>query len=169
MHSACSEQPVPYANLRCEADAGWNHKPVEAPWSSVRRRSRLVEPREVRFSLDEVLKELRGPDFAARLSTLRVRREARLFSADLSVRKLIHCLEYDATTARPVIESFLDRVFEDLREGEDFEHTEVVMGMLFALKAAESSLFREVAEVLSGSRAAELGRLSDYARRLLTE
>jgi hypothetical protein len=67
-----------------------------------------------------------------------------------------------------ILESALDSLFADLRDGERFEHSEVVMALLFAMKSAKSSLFSELAEVLSQSDTAEIGQLRRFAKRLLT-
>jgi hypothetical protein len=118
------------------------------------------------YSLDEILAELCGPDFAERLSHLQQGREERILSSDTLVRRLSRCVESKGSSADTAIESLLDRLFRDLRKDEDFEHTEVVMALLYALKNGHSSLFPRVARVLAASRAAELGRLSRFAKTL---
>lgn len=64
------------------------------------------------------------------------------------------------------VEQALDRLFSDLRKGEQFAHTEVVMALLFALSRTQPEFFMEVANLLSRSTAAELDRLRHFARQL---
>jgi hypothetical protein len=89
-----------------------------------------------------------------------------LFSGNAVVRKLIEALRKHPE-ATGIVEAALDDLFQDLRRDREFEHTEVVMAFLFALKQAEWPSFRDIAGPLADSRAAEIGRLGRYARMIL--
>ena len=119
--------------------------------------------------MDEALQAIRSTDFQERLeSFLRPGREEDIFQFELTISRLIRGLRRSASAARSV-ESTLDALFEHLRKDEDFEHTETVMALLYAMQQGRSPLFARVAKVLADSRAAELARLSRYARRLLAQ
>jgi hypothetical protein len=157
-------------------DSYWDEDCIESTpdWSRISDVDNYLKPAPVleeiysriTYSLGDVLAELRGHDFAERLSHLQQGREEHTLSTDVLVRRLIRCVESEGGSADATIESFLDQLFRDLRNDEDFEHTEVVMALLYALKHGRSSIFPRVATVLVTSRAAELGRLSRFAKAL---
>jgi hypothetical protein len=123
---------------------------------------------EPAYRIGDVLDELRGPEFADRLSKLTPGRESVQFREDISIMKLIRCLKHGGRAEQKAVEALLDDLFDELRKGEDFIHSELVMGILFALQRAGSAQFREVASVLVNSRAAELLRLSRYAKAIMS-
>jgi hypothetical protein len=114
-----------------------------------------------------VLKELTSSEFIGRVSAMREGREKHVLGSDPAVMRLICCLREFEGNASKELEACADKLFEDLRRDEEFEHSEIVMAMLFALKQSGASLFGEMAATFSESQAAELGRLSRFARRLL--
>jgi hypothetical protein len=118
--------------------------------------------------LEALLRELRTTVAEERLSTIRQGREARFFGRDPLIPRLIRSLR--ATSERgAVVEKFLDELFEDLRPKESFEHSEIVMAILFALRSADEALLRSIATVFTESKAAEIGRVAQFARGLLSE
>ncbi len=119
------------------------------------------------YSTADVLKELTSSEFIGRVSAMREGRETHVLGSDPSVMRLICCLREFEASASKELETCVDKLFEDLRRDEEFEHSEIVMAMLFALKQSGASLFGEMAATFSESRAAELGTLSRFARRLL--
>lgn len=123
--------------------------------------------REETTSLDDVLARLQSLEFAERMSFLHEGREEFAFGSDELVQLLVRCIENGGSSVDAKIASFLDGLSRDLREGEDFEHTEIVMAVLHALKHGHSSLFARTATMLAASRAAEIGRLGRFAKSLL--
>jgi hypothetical protein len=117
------------------------------------------------FGLPDLLSELMDLDRWA--PHLWEGREHRILAADPLVGRLTAAMKDPG--ADEILESTLNTLFADLREGESFEHSEVVMALLFAMKAARSRLFLELTEALSQSEAAELGQLRRFAKRLLTK
>lgn len=69
-------------------------------------------------------------------------REAASLARHPLIRQLGSKLHHESVTS---IEAMLDELFTDLCEGEEFEHTEVVMALLVALDMASSPLFDELA------------------------
>lgn len=118
-------------------------------------------------SVDDVLRELRGGDFADRAMRVRQGREMRFLEAEPLVGRLVQALKR-AVSTEDVIEHCLEVLFEDLRAGEIFEHTELVMAILFALKQAKVPTFRDTAGFFASSRAAEIRRLRQFSRELLS-
>ncbi len=165
------ERPKSYRVVECgDFDTGWTHGQIFHGYSRAVSGSIGLAPAESggwEHSLDEVLEEIRSPDFLTRLSRLRSGREDAQFGADISLAKLIRHLRAGGSGVTAAVERLLDNLFEDLRKGDEFAHTELAMAVLFALQRADSPLFGEVAAILSRTRAAELGRLSRYAKRLL--
>jgi hypothetical protein len=92
-------------------------------------------------------------------------RESRVFERNQLVRKLIISLRRE-THAQELIEATLDNLFVDLRKGERFDHAELVMAVLFAMKKASVSFYDDIARVFRESGAAELVALRQFAAEL---
>lgn len=117
-------------------------------------------------SLEELLVELTQEKFIEGLAGVREGRESRFLAKQGLVGELIRAIKKRSDAAE-FIEAELDRLFNELRGGEVFRHTETVMALLFALRAASDEQFREVSSVFASSSAAEIGRLRRFARKLL--
>lgn len=129
----------------------------------------LVKPREPRVeSLESLLDELQGEELADRIYTVREGREARFFDKDPLLPRLVRAIR-TTSNARSLVERLLDHLFEDLRRGEYFIHTEIVMFLLLALKRAGVAFFPEIATVFAETKTSELGRLRRFARALLEQ
>ncbi len=117
-------------------------------------------------SVEELLSEVLQSAFCSELVGLRQGREALTFSKSPLLKRL-QAAFVDSSDSRGAVEELLTKLFLELKPDQEFEHTEIVMALLFAMHAAEVSFFSEIATVLANSRAAEIGRLSRYAQSLL--
>lgn len=115
---------------------------------------------------DSILDELKSAAFEQRIASLRPGREAEILGPDPLVSKLIRAME-STPRASDVVEHLLDLLFKDARRGEDFQHTELVMALLFAASKARISGLETVLRFLAESKPAEIARLSRFAKRLL--
>lgn len=116
-------------------------------------------------SLRVLLGRLREDAFGERMVSLREGHELRSLERDPLVRELTRAIRRDPTSAAQ-IEALLDGLFEDLREGEEFEHTEVVMAVLVALRAAGSPCFEGIRLAFASAQSPEVARLRRFAARL---
>lgn len=112
------------------------------------------------------MQEMLGEAFAQSVLPMLEGREEQTLERDSTVARLAKSIAGDASS-RDRVESFLDRMFEDLRDGAEFDHTEVVMGILVALRAARAPYFDDIASVMARSRAPEVARLRRMAARLI--
>lgn len=126
----------------------------------------LVPPAPPLRAVSVILEELKGDDLAQRLLAVRAGREASFLEHEPLVRELVAALACDKD-AKATIEAFFDALFADLRTGELFEHSELVMVVLFAIKQAAVTYFREIASVFAESRSSELVHLRRFAISLL--
>lgn len=129
------------------------------------RHLRLVTGPAVEVRLDGAFDDLRSDGYTERVSAIPPSRHLHFFEGDDLVRRVAAALATDSDAIRKV-EQFLDELFEELRPGEAFVHDHVVMALLVAVKRSLPDYFSAVAEPLVTSRAAELGALRQFARRL---
>ncbi|HEX4416713.1 MAG TPA: hypothetical protein VH165_02390 [Kofleriaceae bacterium] len=115
--------------------------------------------------LAALLTELLEEPFAERAVRLPPVREERVLREDPLVRRLILALKL-ARDGERQIERFLDNVFQDLKKGELFRHSEAVMALLVAIWQAEVAWFPKIADALASSNFAEIGRVARLAGRL---
>lgn len=92
--------------------------------------------------------------------------ERRQLERDPLVRQLVKSLRREAG-ARRIVERFLDQAFGSLVPGQQPAATEATLALLFALKRADVAWAREILEAFATASAAEIGRLSRFATRLL--
>jgi len=70
---------------------------------------------------------------------------------------------------RAVIEQFLGELFRDLKKGQLFEHTELVIAVLYALKRSGSALYHSIVDTFASSKLAEVGRIRGFAKLLSSQ
>lgn len=140
------------------------------PYSRVHR-CELVTPRfppkpEAKFNLESTLQALLEKDFAGRVRDIWPGKEEATLAEDPLILQLssqiAHCAD-----PQTVVEEYLDGLCIDIKAGEMFAHSEVVMGVLFALHKANRSLFKTIAAPFLSTRSAEVGRIRRFAARLL--
>lgn len=146
---------------------GWPLPTPRRPWLQQTPpnavRLARIQPAE---STEALLNRLGGGELDQTFREMLEGREERALEAAGLVRRLASAVREDsAATAR--IERFLDRLFEDFQEGNEFAHTEIVMAVLVALRAATSPALKEIGSAFAESRAAEVARVRHLARRLL--
>lgn len=145
---------------------GW---PVETvavehwPVNKAAERRSVVQPR-----LQEVLCALRQGDFADRAALVREGREIRFLESQQIVKTLIQSIA-ETPEHRAVIEQFIGELFRDFKKGQLFEHTELLIATLYALKRSDSALYHGVVDVFANSKIAEIGRVRSFARQLLSQ
>lgn len=146
----------------------WSGYSRRHDWTTYSPSSHRVDDRTTIGSatLEELLSKLQEPAFCAELTGLRQGREWLTFSKSPTLEKLQAALKA-SSDPRKAVEDRLNQLFVGIKPDEEFEHTEIVMALLFAIHEAKADFFVEIATVLANSRAAEIGRLSRYARRLL--
>lgn len=118
--------------------------------------------------LNTILEELTQNEWEIWASYLHEGREDRQLSQSPTVISLIIALRTDPN-AEEVVDRYLDKWSKKLVPNEMFEYTESTMALLYALKQSRMDLFKPLARILAASKAAEIGWLSRYARRLLRE
>lgn len=138
--------------------------PVATPPTPVKS---LTGSNQQSETFDDLLRALRGEEFSRRTLTMIEGHEARTLRSDPDVVQLANAIRQDPAHASARIEAFLDDLFEDLRDGEDFPHADLVMGILVALQLADSPQLAELAPVFAESKGVEIGRLRRFAKRLL--
>lgn len=116
--------------------------------------------------LQEVLCTLRQGDFADRAVVVREGREIRFLESQQIIKTLIQLMA-EASEHRVVIEQFLDELFRDFKKGQLFEHTELVIAILYALKRSGSALYPGIVDAFASSKIAEVGRIRHFAKQLL--
>lgn len=112
--------------------------------------------------LEEALEYFRSPP--SNVIELWEGRESHCLSTTPAVAELRNALTNEPL-ARQIVEAFLDELFSSLVLGSEFDHSEAVMAVLYALPAE----FEDITEVIASSNAVEVGRLSRFARRLVRE
>jgi hypothetical protein len=119
-------------------------------------------------AIDDAVSALRRDSFVETVASIRPGREAVFFTADATVRHLVRAVRNAGVDGKPEIEMCLDTLFADFRAGEVFAHTEVVMAILFALKAAEAPYAADILGVFTNSETVEIGPVRRFARTLVT-
>lgn len=119
--------------------------------------------------LDCLLDRLLNHVFIDRIVPLREGREEKSFEADPLIRGITTAIR-KTSNASEIVEKWLDKTFRNTTKmGEAFAQTEAVMGLLFALKKSNSSMFSDIAEVFARSTAAEFSLLRRFSKRLLAD
>lgn len=124
----------------------------------------LERPAEV-ATLQELLLELRSEEFLERLIGLNEGREFEFFSTDPLVARLVAALR--STEARTTVEKELDELFAVYEQGRVFEHTEIVMALLYAIKMANVPGHDQILGVFTTAKPAEFRALRRFAHLLL--
>lgn len=119
-------------------------------------------------SLEVVLANLVGDEFGQRLSSMRQGRERRFLEREPLVSKLVAAIKSERNT-KENIETYLDKLFEDLVVGERFRHTEAVMSLLLATKLAHAEYFDEMSKAFAEAPASEVAQLRRFAIALRNE
>ena len=165
-----TQTPKDYARPSCRVPRPWNQRrqlrhglPQQPCLAEV-----PTEERRVRESIVEIVREMRGEAFVERVGSVRPGREQFFFAQSAVTARLVRAIR-STSDAKDVIERQLDELFEDYRTGEVFAHAEVVMAILFALKAAEMRFFGDIAGVFATSETVEIGRVRRFARALLAQ
>lgn len=146
---------------------GYN-KETSRPIDGYRRcgHLRLVDPPPPETP-NEVLESAEAVALAESLACIPHMREERLLEGHPLVERLNSALRSTSDTAAAVEEE-LDTLFAELRTGEEFAHTELVMILLYSMKNVGVSTLAEILDVLNKSRSPELARLRRFAAMLLT-
>lgn len=97
---------------------------------------------------------------------MRTGREKSFLESSPQVEKMVRVL-HSITDPEEVVENKLDELFEDLRTGEPFVHTESLMAFLVALSSANQSYFKKIAVEFAESKTAEMTKLRHFSRMLL--
>lgn len=119
-------------------------------------------------TLAQVLIGLRNSDLPDRAQCIRTGREKQFFAGDQLVSRLSLVIG-STNDPKPIIEGHFDKLFEDFRAGELFEHCEIVMAILFALKSSNQTTFQDLSEAFIRSTAAEIGPIRRFAAELRGE
>jgi hypothetical protein len=99
---------------------------------------------------------------------MREGREVQFLAGEPSVERVATALKASADS-RHVVEAFLDDLFEDLEKGTIFEHNEVAMALLYALRESAPTYFHDVAQPFAAAKTAEVGLLQRFAETLLAQ
>jgi len=83
--------------------------------------------------LTRLLNDLRNSGIGDRAQRARPGREKQFFDTEMVVSRLARAIA-STNEARPVIEAYLDSLFEDFQPGTLFEHSTIVMAILHALQ-----------------------------------
>jgi len=122
-----------------------------------------VAPPSIRDAVDA----LRNETFVETVASIRPGRESVFFTSNVTVNLLVLSVRKAGIDGKLEIETCLDTLFADFRAGEVFAHTEVVMGILFALKTGEAPYAADILEIFMKSETVEIGRVRRFARTLV--
>ena len=111
--------------------------------------------------LRKLLGCLTSADFQSRIYAMPSGREDVVLLKDPLIKELADSMKHNENLSS-VVEDYLDTLFSDFREGEDFAHTEAIMALFLAIRAVDMELFQKLAGVVLKLTCAELGRLRHF-------
>lgn len=118
--------------------------------------------------LTRLLNDFRNSGIGDRAQRARPGREKQFFDTEMVVSRLPRAIA-STNEPRPIIEAYLDSLFEDFQPGTLFEHCTIVMAILHALQRGNTQAFIEISDAFIKSPAAEIAPIRRFAIDLRNE